>query len=460
MSRLPAARALSVAVAVVGASLIWLGLGLAGRSGWAAAPALAESPPFVVCPAAMDPARTSAGIGGLFGGKDGWIFRGDADLHPTFHTDDLALESLRRFTVALRRRGTTLVLVLLPPRGLLAPEVVDPGAPFDLVAARASWEAALQRVRSTGVIVPDIRAAQEAQGSPEAWFHRDHHWTSLGARLAAEAVAAAVAPDTLGLPRSTFETTEGPPYPQEGSLRKKVEELCGPSGWPGDSYRTFHTRSTAAADLLGESFPAVVVVGTSNANKNDRDLFNFGGWLSEALHTEVANWGVDGGGPETSLQGYLDTEEARAHPPKLLIWEIPGHVSVEVESRYREALATLEGPCTDAEALALGGGAVDAAGVELLPPDTKLQAAGGRITLEASDLAFLEFNLNLRYDRKARQGTEDRFPVRRSPRQQNNGRYFVGLDVPDGASLVGVRLVPKGPGGGTVKLRVCPAPKG
>jgi alginate O-acetyltransferase complex protein AlgJ len=72
--------------------------------------------------------------------------------------------------------------------------------------------------------------------------------------------------------------------------------------------------------LFGDEKIPVALVGTSySANP----LWNFAGFLEEALQTDVINAAEEGQGPFETMKTYLASAAFRDNPPELVVWEIP-----------------------------------------------------------------------------------------------------------------------------------------
>ena len=98
-------------------------------------------------------------------------------------------------------------------------------------------------------------------------------------------------------------------------------------------------------DLFGDdSAPKITLVGTSySANR----LWNFAGALKQALHEDLLNYAKDGKGPFAPMLDYLNSDDIKQAPPRLVIWEIP--------ERYLPAAPALETYVIPPEAYATAG---------------------------------------------------------------------------------------------------------
>lgn len=389
----------------------------------------------------------------LVAGADGWIFRASTDLSADFPVSDAILAGLRRYVDVLRARGTTLVLVLQPPRGLLAPDRVDRSDPlaagFDPAKVRAGYVAELEALRATGVVVPDLAAAAERDGIGESFFfRRDHHWRPEGARVSARAVAAALAGKPTLTPAAFRSEQDPKPRTLNSSLGKSLAERCGTPALPPETYPRWLSVPAGAPDLLGDApAPEVVVAGASNVNKGNEDFLHFAGALREALGADVLNVGVDGGGYNTGLLAWMDTPEGRAAAPKVLVWEVPSRLPSSLVHHFRQVVPTLAGVCAApvAETTATLGAKETAFAA---PPG--LHGAGTYAVVEIADLALVDFTAVF----SAKGGPRDPVVVQRGTRLPNNGRFFLEPQQTD-AELASLTLVHATGAGARATVRWC-----
>ena len=283
----------------------------------------------------------------------GWLLR-SPDLRSDFLLDEEAQTLMATLTRTLHDRyGTQLLAVLPPPRGLFAPHA---GGTRTLAENYGRF---LDEIRAAGIIAPDLLAA--ATSSPEArdgfYFKRDTHWTPLGARIAAQAVAKALQDAGLhdpatDLPR--FQLSGDDSFKMTGTLAKRVQEICG-YDVPAESV-TFpsvvpvEVPADQLADALFGAATAqdekrIVVVGTSFGMKNRRDLFHWGDWLRLALQNDVTNRSVTGGGFVTAFESYALTALPEERPD-FLIWEFLLHYLGDWSAAdLRQLIGAVAGPC-------------------------------------------------------------------------------------------------------------------
>lgn len=79
-------------------------------------------------------------------------------------------------------------------------------------------------------------------------------------------------------------------------------------------------RKNIEDDIFGSKNYPVVLVGTSYSANT---LWNFEGFLKEALGADILNMSDEGLGPFEVMKNYLNSDTYKTYQPKLVIWEIP-----------------------------------------------------------------------------------------------------------------------------------------
>ncbi|WP_165488585.1 MULTISPECIES: alginate O-acetyltransferase [Dyella] len=310
-----------------------------------------------LCPRAGDPqayegSKFMNDFRVLIDGRNGWLFRTALDLPTQFNVSDESLTQLHRLSEALGQRGTRIVMVYQPPRGLMDPDKLTPTQRrgYNLDMARSNYAQALQRMRSEGgVIVPALDKLVDEHKGYDYYFRRDHHWTAAGAQHTAKAVADAMKnqPGFSAIARKKFETHTQGVIGKPGTLQKVASQMCG-GAYSMQYEPVFVTDPVGGDSLLGrESQPDVVLVGTSNSDSLGG--YNFAGYLEENLGVDVLNVAITGGSYEGSLLHYLASKEFQQHPPKFIIWETPYQDYPDTEQMafkvYRQAIPLVNNGC-------------------------------------------------------------------------------------------------------------------
>ena len=292
-----------------------------------------------VCAKARDlSAYKSKSLALLVPGSDGFLFRSRIDMRDYGPLKSGPKKELLKVVAALRQRGTEVVLVVPPPRPvadrshLIEAEVSALG--YDVAAAEAGYTAMLEDLRADGVLVADVlgQARAHAGAGEPFYLRRDIHWSSDGARIAADAAAETITalPAAASLRRQAFETEVREVAEADEKLGEALEKLCDVTV-PAERETFYRTaEADAEAGLFDESVPQVVLVGTSFSHRGDDDP-NFSGFLQQALSTRVLNASEEGGGFEGSMAAYLRSDAFREAAPKVIVWEFPPYERPDVD---------------------------------------------------------------------------------------------------------------------------------
>ncbi len=305
-----------------------------------------------LCPAAANPGSYGSSFLRSFTmlreGTDGWLFRSDDDLLISFGPSEDGLRDLVRLNHALKRRGVTLVMVIQPPRGLMHRERLAPAdrAAYNHELAQFSYTNLLRRLRTAGIVVPDLERLVYEGGGADFFFKADHHWTPEGARrtavLSADSIRAL--PQYDQIEHRKFVTRPAGLFAKRGTLDRAVERICG-FGAPAQYVRTYITEpadDADAASLLGEAeAPPLILVGTSNSDPT----YNFAGFMSEALGIDILNASIAGGGMDGAMLAYLRSAEFQGSPPKLMVWELEAYHNISDPEFYRQAIPLVDDGC-------------------------------------------------------------------------------------------------------------------
>lgn len=310
-----------------------------------------------LCPAAADPANYDTkflnSFKTLVQGRDGWLFRSEADLLTDFAPTPEGLKLLAEFRRELQRRGVELVMMIQPPRGLMHADKLHGAAyAYDVDAARASYLRTLQMVRAAGIPMPHLERLVEEKSEHDYFWRTDHHWTPDGTRRTAQLVAETIRalPGYAGIKRQKFVTRREGLLARGGTLSSAASDLCGYEA-PKQYVPRFVTEAAeddGAAGLFGdESVPQITLIGTSNSGAQ----YNFGGFLEENLQAEVLNASVVGGGMDGAMLSYISSEEFRKSPPKILIWELQHFHKLGDPMFYRMAMPLFDDGCNGKDAV-------------------------------------------------------------------------------------------------------------
>ncbi|MBU6234407.1 MAG: hypothetical protein KGQ41_01065 [Alphaproteobacteria bacterium] len=310
----------------------------------------------------------------LVRGKEDWIFRTVVAGKTDFSLGEKSLALFKTLQEKLKQKGTDLVLVLPPTAGgavnseFLTPEAIAQYK-FDPALAKKNYAAEIEQLKAAGINAVGVTDFPEGKAF---FYRRDHHWNPDGAKASAVKAAEFIKtlPSYAALPKTEFVTKEAGKEDYKGAYVKAFMTICKKRP-PVEKVTVFKTEQKAGkageADLFGDSAGApIVLVGTSNSAP-DPNVANFDGFLKEATSLDVENRAIAGAGVDTALLSYLNSDDFKTNPAKILVWEIPGYYDLDkvVGPALAQAIPAVKGDCKGA---ALG----EAGPLEMGKEETKL----------------------------------------------------------------------------------------
>lgn len=393
----------------------------------AAAPVYQAEPCCNLCPEALDQANYKGAVLStlwpLAAGKNGWVFRARSDFTTTFGPEPESLAMLKIFARELKKRGTRLMMVYLPSRGLMHHD--QSLQPFDDTLALASYRASLQRFRDIGVAAAPLdQLVGHMQG--DFFLKRDLHWTSDGAEATAQIVAKSVShyPFYKDLPTGTYHTELVGFAPVIAKWHQVIGELCH-QNYPPEYAKEYQT--TAESDLLEEqATPEMVLIGTSFSGSVSR-LTNFEGFLRQYMGKDILNMALSGGEESGSWLEYLPSDTFQVKPPKLILWELPSHYRMKDKSLFRQLIPLVNDGCRHKNVLMSSQQKIrpGSGRNELVFSTELLERDAGDLVMELqlNDPTVHDLNVTAWYS----SGAEERFTVRQNERANTGGRFVFSL---------------------------------
>ncbi|HUR41958.1 MAG TPA: alginate biosynthesis protein AlgX [Verrucomicrobiae bacterium] len=404
----------------------------------ARAPQAAPEPKYVVepccdlCTRANSPAAYNTkfleSFSTLTQGTDGWLFRSD-DLRTAFGPDADGYRELKRLRDAFKRRGTDLVVVYQPTRGMLHKDKLSKSMQktYNVEAAKQSYAATLERFRKSGLVTPDLTQLVNQPADQPYFFRGDHHWTPFGSQRTARIVADTILqlPSYKNMKRAQFTTERTGILMKKGTLYKAAMLICGP-GY-AEQYIDRYTTSGAGseADLFGETeVPPITLLGTSNSDS----AYNFAGFLSEYLGVDILNASIAGGRHDGALLQYLPSEEFQKNPPKIVVWEFETNHNLSQRMFYRQVVPLVGNGCLSKRPILSNK-------VELKGQRNEVLFNGGKgkvlplvgkqhlIDLQISDPAVREIEAVVWYTN----GSKETVDLKYSPYVEGRGRFVFEL---------------------------------
>ncbi|WP_394558457.1 alginate O-acetyltransferase [Aquipseudomonas alcaligenes] len=421
-----------------------------------------------LCPAAHNPANYNTKEldfhSMLIDGQNGWLFRTKNDLRIDIGTTPQGYAQLKRFRDALKARGTELLIVFQPTKGLVVRNKLTPEwySKFDYETAKANYIKTIENFRKAGIWAADYSPLFDEQGKKTDFFFKDdHHWTPRGAKDTARLTAEVLKqiPAYADMPKKEFVTKRVGILGSPGSSGEAAGKICNNSYDTEyvDRFTTEPADESSGDSLFGdESSPDVVLVGTSNSGV----AYNFAGYLEQYSGVSVMNMAVTGGGYEAAMLQLLASEEFQKNPPKVVVWEFATHYDMSLRDFYRQAVPMVDNGC-------VGQPALMTAKVKMHPGNNQillnganglkeLRSADHMIDVRFSDPAIHEAKSTVWYF----SGRKEGYKLEQSERIDTGGRYLFELrDENDWAdlTLMGLEMeAPENmPEGLTVEATVC-----
>lgn len=382
-------------------------------------------------------------------GKDGFFFRVFADLRMQHPFTDEVTTLMGELSAALKAKGTTLIYVPIPTKSVTLPTFLPEDAAlfgFDETVATTVYTDQVARLAEKDVIAVDLLAAlRTADGSDPPFFRSDFHWTSTGARKAAEAIGGLIKalPDYAEVTPVTYETRATGTEIAVSGMRRELQAYCSASLPPviSAAFETIEVASAdTALDIFGDDAPAeggagkadeVALVGTSFS---DALVPNFSGFLAEHAGLPVANFALTGGNQFGAITPYLTSREFQAERPRYLVWENPvyNNLAQYGTGPLTELIAAARNDCAPVSAAPV----VNDAGA--LVADLSADRVGARQVLlaDAGDAGSRDVVLKF----TSKDGRVFEREVHRGDRVRSTGRFYVPLESLDSLELAQVEI--------------------
>ncbi len=381
-------------------------------------------------------------------GKDGFFFRVFADLRMQHPMTDEVTALMGKLSATLRAKGTTLIYTPIPTKSVTLPAFLPDEAAmfgFDIKVATKVYEDQITRLTDSGVIAVDLLTQLRTDDAAHPPFFRsDFHWTSSGARKAAETVGSLIKslPAYADVTPINYETRPIGNELAVSGMRRTLQAFCAESLPPviSDAYETVEVASAdATLDIFGssgsgEDGPAdeVALVGTSFS---DAQVPNFSGFLAQYASLPVANMAITGGNQFGAITSYLTSREFQAARPKFLVWENPiyNNLAQYGTGPLVELIAAAKNDCAP-----VSGKTEVMADKGLLLADLSASTLGDQQVLLAD--AGDDGSRDVVVEFSAKDGRVFRREIHRGDRFRGTGRFFIPLESLDTLDLASVSI--------------------
>jgi alginate O-acetyltransferase complex protein AlgJ len=277
--------------------------------------------------AALELAALGSGKPGVVVGSEGWLFTTEEFPLPSVREKTLAhnLAQIRSTVESLRSKGIEVVVLPIPAKAEIYRDMVPEKLRGHIVPTSAVTNYLTQHNIPW---IPLQQPLQEARTvGQQTFFRSETHWTPLGARIAAAALAERLQQDgrVTWQPRPyTVQAAKSLPLSSDLEHYVPVRPAFGSLLGPQESYASYQVSTAATVDdegaLFGEATNPVALVGTSYSAD---ERWNFTGWLRAHLQTDIDNVSAKGKGPFQPMESFLERLEAGKTAPRIVIWEMP-----------------------------------------------------------------------------------------------------------------------------------------
>ncbi|MFC4453309.1 alginate O-acetyltransferase AlgX-related protein [Deinococcus sonorensis] len=192
-------------------------------------------------------------------------------------------------------------------------------------------------LKKIGLYVPDLIRLRRRTGT--AFLKQDNHWTNDFAKVVADNIAqhirtwpgyAALDHHRVVLQRDLTSFI--------GAYGSSLAHAC--QAHVADEMQPRYV-ATVRRDLLSDSEPQVVVLGSSNMSRGSEQSFE--AELEYDLRAQVVNFGVVSGDFEAAMENYLDSPAYAYTGPQYVVWESPG--PIWKPDFFRREIARAKGVC-------------------------------------------------------------------------------------------------------------------
>lgn len=300
---------------------------------------MAKAAEWLDCPALSEDSsyKERESLKYLVPGQDGWLFISKKDFMTDFVLREASIEAFQKFQKKLHEKGTELVLVVVPQRGLFHADKIEVEN-FDITKARQNFKNMIEQLQQAGL---PVNNSPDFENTQVYGYERDHHWNVHGAKLIAQETANAIKkiPIYSEIEKQEFVIEKGKEIYFKGSFYNPIKDICGIE-LPVHKIKE-QVSVSKNDDLFGDSKTNIVLVGTSFSEQG-KSFANFVGHLRVELSADIENRSIGGGGVSKSLLEYLKSEDFKNNPPKILIWEMPGFYNLNRKSLLKKAVKIID----------------------------------------------------------------------------------------------------------------------
>ena len=265
------------------------------------------------------------GMAGVVLGKEGWLygideFRSPPDLPKRIQRHGQHIQQMKE---ALAAQQIQLLVLLVPTKLDLYPEFSSRSVP---ASTHSLYQAVRQHLSDQGINVIDTREPLlSAKQQGPVFLSKDTHWSPLGARIAAQAVAQQWPELQSNKP---YKTTVKGVRSLAGDLVRYLpfDPALAPDYFVADQISQYQTQPLAknqvpsASQLFANELPSLQLVGTSYSFL---EHLHFPGWLKASLQRDLLVSAIPAKGAHFAMSQFWSEYQLEPIPLTTVIWEFP-----------------------------------------------------------------------------------------------------------------------------------------
>lgn len=284
--------------------------------------------------------QTATIIKGTVIGKEDWLYLvWDDPRRADFNQINLVTDLVEKAVATMRAAKIDVVLAFVPAKSRIYRAFLPDDFKFTAETDKR-YAVALERLRKTGALVPDLGTAfaemLKAAPNDKIFFKNDTHWTAFGAESAAKLIAQEIKA-TIKLPPSPRPGANIGPAVTKTHVKSDLSLVLPPKEHPDETFQVHDVvAAKGKASLLDDDHPDVVVVGSSYMQPK----YNFAEMLSNQLNRPVGLvWKVHLVGPYKTLLSYVTSDSFKKQRPRVVVWnflEIDMELMPDSQAALRE----------------------------------------------------------------------------------------------------------------------------
>lgn len=292
------------------------------------------------------------GVPRLVRGRDGVFFDIDADLsEPALLNRETGL-LLKTFDRLLTQKGITLVLMPLPPRGVMLSSSLDAEDPTQRVyvadEVSQSFHQLIEQLRGLGVTTVDLSSLAAEPAAP-FYLKRNPHVSTSGAQAIALAVSETLThlPAYENVPKTRIIARKTATVDVHSAMSAEIRRGCRVA-YPPEREPRFVFERAAGSLFVNEGGglqTALMLLGPEILAPGETDL---PGFIGQQTQLAVANASLVNLDALDAMVRLLNTRAFWQEPPRFLIWTFPGaaNLNARAPAVFRQLLPAALGACS------------------------------------------------------------------------------------------------------------------